>query len=87
MSITPHRSLRGDKVLLAVSRVGGPSLWYAGGSALGVSGAGAKMGLWGRRVSSRRLFGGYSLGGICLHLHVDLRGSVFGHQVRSNIPN
>lgn len=82
MRITPHRSLRGDKLLLAVSRVGGPSLWSAGGSALGVSSVRTKMGLRGRRVSSRWLFGGYSLGGIRLHLHVDLCGSVLGHQVR-----
>lgn len=84
MSITPHRSLRGDKLLLAVSRIGGPSLWSAGGSAFGVSGAGTKMGLRGHRVSSRWLFGSYSLGGIRLHLHVDLRRSIFGYQVRFN---
>lgn len=88
MSVTPHRSLRGDKLLLAVSRVGGPSLWSAGGSALGVSSADTTMGLRGHRVSPRWLFGGYSLGSIRLHLHVDLRGSVFGYQVRlsSNYP-
>lgn len=81
MTVTPHRSLRGDKLLLAVSRIGGPSLRSAGGSALGVSGADTKMGLWGHRVSPHWLFGSYPVGGIRLHLHVDLRRSLLGHQV------
>lgn len=76
-----RRSLRGDKLLLAIARLCRSSLWSVGGSILGVSGAGAKMGLRRHRVPTGRLPGGHALGGIGVHLHVDLRGSLSGCQV------
>lgn len=80
-----RRSLRGDKLLLAVTRLGRSSLWSVGSPSFGVSGAGAKMGLRGHRVSARRLPGGYTLGSIGIHLHVDLRRSLSSYQVNVKI--
>lgn len=81
--VSIRRSLRGDKLLLAVTRLGRSSLWSVGGSALGVSGAGTKMGLWRHCVPTRRLSGSYALGSVGVHLHVDLRGSLSSYQVNT----
>jgi len=75
------RSLRGDKLLLAVTCLGGSSVRSAGGSIVGISSAGAKVGLWRHGVPTRRLLGGHALGSIGIHLHVDLRRSLSGYQV------
>lgn len=79
------RSLRGDKLLLAVTRLGRSSLWSVGGPSFSVSGAGTKMGLRGHRVSTRRLPGSYTLGGIGIYLHVDLRRSLSSYQVNVKV--
>jgi len=52
-----------------------------GGSIVGISSAGAKMGLRRYGVPTRRLLGGHALGNIGIHLHVDLRRSLSGYQV------
>lgn len=56
-------------------------MWSVGGSALGVSGVGTKMGLRGHRVPTRRLLGSHTLGSIGVHLYVDLCRSLSGYQV------
>lgn len=53
----------------------------AGGSTVGISSAGTKMGLRRHGVPTGRLLGSHTLGDIGIHLHVDLRGSLSGHQV------
>lgn len=79
-----RRSLRGDKLLLAITCLGRSSLWSVGGSALRISGADTKMGLRRYRVPTRRLFGSHTLGGIGVHFYVDLRRSLSGNQVYDN---
>lgn len=76
-----YRSLRGDKLLFAITRLGRSSVWCVSGTALGVSSIGAKMGLRRYRVPTCRLLGSHALGGISIYLHVDLCGSLSGHQV------
>lgn len=80
-----RRSLRGDKLLLVVTRLGRSSLWSVSGPSFGIFSAGTKMGLRGHRVSTRRLPGSYTLGGIGIHLHVDLRRSISSYQVKVKI--
>lgn len=80
------RSLRGDKLLPAVVGLSGPSVRSAGRAALGVSGPRKKMGLRGHSVPLGRLSRGHPLGGLGLHLHVDIRRSLSRNQVERNTP-
>jgi len=84
LKIFIYRSLRGDKLLFAITRLGRSSVWCVSGSALSVSSVGSKMGLWRHRVSTCWLLGSHTLGGISIYLHVDLRGSLSGYQVNHN---
>lgn len=76
------RSLRGDKLLFAVTRLGRSSLWSVGGSALGVSRPSTKMGLRRHCMPTCRLSGSYTMGSIGVHFHVDLRRPLSGYQVK-----
>jgi len=56
-------------------------VWSVGGSTVGISSAGAKMGLRRHGMPTHRLLGGHALGNIGIHLHVDLRRPLSGYQV------
>lgn len=75
------RSLRGDKLLLAVAGIGRLTLRSADRATLSISSSSTAMGLRGYRLPINRLSRSYSLVGIRLHVHVDVCGSIPRYQV------